>query len=499
MLYNLCMKKSGITTDDWEFFEDVTQAAFANPFGKARGDLDLRMGGTSSKFTPGTALKAALSKICGKMEGISLKGSNEGERREILRGVILFHVFHKYIEEFDSHIREQEQKGETPLFAPFAQKALYDLESFGFSREDALKVFAFFFQLRRGFYFIRNGLAGSSSSMAELRMRLWSAVFTSDTRWFEERFWNRMEEFPVLLVGETGTGKGAAAAAIGKSGFIPFDPAKNSFTESFMRNFVAINLSQYSENLIESELFGHKKGSFTGAIEDHEGLFSRCVPHGTIFIDEIGDVGSSVQIKLLHVLQDRVFFPVGSHSPKNFRGRVVAATNRPIRMLLREGKFREDLYYRISSDVIELPPLRERLKEDPGELDILLESILGRLSGEITARERNAVKKALISGAGASYSWPGNVRELEQAAKRVILTGSYGFCPCSAVEAPPGADLARAMESGALTAQEVVERYAAMLYEKYGSYEEVARRAGIDRRTAKKHVTRGVGASACKS
>ena len=116
-----------------------------------------------------------------------------------------------------------------------------------------------------------------------------------------------------MLLGETGTGKGTAAAAIGRSGYIPFDERQGRFAESFMRGFIALNLSQFPETLIESELFGHRKGAFTGAVEAHQGVLARCSPYGAIFLDEIGDVPVPVQIKLLQVLQERTFCPVGSH------------------------------------------------------------------------------------------------------------------------------------------------------------------------------------------
>src|SRR5262249_37326051 len=146
--------------------------------------------------------------------------------------------------------------------------------------------------------------------------------------------------------------------------------------ESFEASFVSINLSQFPEALIESELFGHKKGAFTGAVEGHAGIFERCSPHGAIFLDEIGEASIPVQIKLLRVLQERHFSQVGAHEQRRFSGRVIAATNRSLDALRAEGKFRDDFYYRLCSDVIEVPSLATRLREDPSELDRLIAFIL---------------------------------------------------------------------------------------------------------------------------
>src|SRR5437870_2700327 len=234
-----------------------------------------------------------------------------------------------------------------------------------------------------------------------------------------------------------------------------------------MRGFIALNLSQFPETLIESELFGHRKGAFTGAVEAHEGVLARCSPHGAIFLDEIGEVSGPVQIKLLQVLQERTFCPVGSHEPVRFRGRVIAATNRPMEALHSGKLFRDDFYYRLCSDVIHVPSLRQRLHEDPDELRRLLESAVANLVGapaadlaEIVATVESTIHRA----PGDKYPWPGNVRELEQAVRRILLTGTY------AGSAPPKVEdllekLITGIETETLNAEALLAGYCALLYE----------------------------------
>ena len=489
----MCMKTQRAKDNEWSFFETVARAAFANPFGDTRDDLDLAIGGAA----PGSSAEEILGAVIGRLDtvidGLRHRGladlrRQEGNRREVLRTAFLFHIFHRHAEDFDRLIQAQLKEGVAPSRVSFSREVLGELTSLGFNDEEALRFFAVFYQLRRAFYFIRNGLVGSSPAMKTLRRHLWDCVFTHDIRWFESGLWNRMEEFSILLLGETGTGKGAAAAAIGRSGFIPFDPIRGHFTESFTRNFVAINLSQYSEGVLESELFGHRKGAFTGAVDNHEGLFSRCATHGVIFLDEIGDVSIPVQIKLLQVLQERIFFPVGSHEPKRFSGRIVAATNRPLDEMIAGGKFREDLYYRLCSDQVILPPLRVRLKEDPREMENLLDAILSRLAGGISSRERQLAGKILKRDVGADYPWPGNVRELEQAVKRIILTGRYQPMKRDEGQREAADGLAYQLKQGLLNAEELLAAYCGLLYQRLGTYEEVSRRMQLDRRTVKKYI-----------
>jgi len=486
--------KTALSSANWDFFNRVAAAAFANPFGERRDELDKLIAGITASTPPDKALNAVLHRVDQSVTqlvraGEANLGQIDGERREVLRVVFLFHVFHRYLDQFDKLIQDQGNNGDTPCRVTFSREVMTDLANFGLSDQEVLRTFALFYQLRRAFFFIKSGLVGNSAAMRTLRKHLWGCLFTHDIRWFASRLWDRMEDFSILLLGETGTGKGAAAAAIGRAGFIPFDPAKNCFTASFTRNFIAINLSQYSEGVLESELFGHRKGAFTGAVEHHEGLFSRCPPHGVIFLDEIGDISIQVQIKLLQVLQERVFSPVGSHEIRRFNGRVVAATNRPLDKLMAEGRFRDDFYYRLCSDVITLPPLRQRIREEPAELDLLLGSILSRLTdGRTTSREQQLVRKVLERDLGPEYPWPGNVRELEQAVKRIIITGHYHGITTGTADGDALAELADAMREGKVDAEELLSAYCTMLHQQLGTYEEVARRTNLDRRTVKKYI-----------
>jgi transcriptional regulator with PAS, ATPase and Fis domain len=278
--------------------------------------------------------------------------------------------------------------------------------------------------------------------------------------------------------------------AIGKSGFIPFDEKSGCFSESFISSFVSLNLSQFSENLIESELFGHKKGAFTGAVSDHEGIFDQCSPHGSTFLDEIGEVSIPVQIKLLKVLEERVYIPVGSYEERRFQGRIIAATNRPINGIQGKGVLRDDFFYRLCSDVIMVPPLRQRIEEDSDELHDLLEVTIERITGEPSAELVELTKKTIAAELGTNYLWPGNVRELAQCVRRILLNRSYISHQRetdSNSKAYP-AQLAKDLENGSVDAKNLLKGYCRYLHDKFGTYIEVARRTGLDTRTVKKYI-----------
>jgi hypothetical protein len=483
--------EKSLTPDEREFFRTVATAAFANPFSEERLELDRKITGFSRKNLPREEMIRIVSlKVAERLEVLGRRGKADlrlyrGEERRMVGMTFLFNVYHRYRNDFDALIPLQIKAGDTPCRLAFADEALAMLDRLGFTEEESWKYFSTFHQLRRAFFFIESNLVGVSPSMHTLRLHLWDSVFTSNLSLYDTHLWNRMEDFSTLLLGETGTGKGAAAAAIGRSCFIPFDVRKGCFAESFTRNFIALNLSQFPESLIESELFGHRKGAFTGAVDHHEGVLSRCSPHGSIFLDEIGDLSVPAQIKLLQVLQERVFSPVGSHERKRFHGRVIAATNRSLDELRRCEKFRDDFYYRLCSDTITVPTLRQRIFEDPRELEVLVTFLLTRIVGEARGDVVDMVLEVLRRDLLPGYPWPGNVRELEQAVRQILLTRNYRPAPGGFRE---GSRLQGEMEAGGIDAPTLLKTYCRILYRRFGTYEEVARRTKLDRRTVKKYL-----------
>ena len=205
-------------------------------------------------------------------------------------------------------------------------------------------------------------------------------------------------EATVLITGESGTGKELVARAI------------HSGSSRRGAPFVAVNCAAIPRDLLESELFGHVKGAFTGAIRDKEGKF-QLADGGTIFLDEVGDLPLELQPKLLRVLQERVVEPVGGTDQQKIDLRVVAATNADLERWIAEGKFREDLYYRLCVIPIQLPPLRERVED----VALLVRYFCAKFRAEGVTFSKQALERL------QSYAWPGNVRELENTVERLLI------------------------------------------------------------------------------
>ena len=212
----------------------------------------------------------------------------------------------------------------------------------------------------------------------------------------------------VLITGESGTGKELAARAVHELGARQAGP------------FVPVNCGAIPEELLESELFGHVRGAFTGAVNARQGRF-QLANGGTLFLDEIGEMSPKLQVKLLRVLQDRQVEPVGSDHAVQVDVRVVPATNRDLRLAMHEGKFREDLFYRLNVLPLDLPSLRER----DGDIPLLIRYFFhrhGARKGKMALQIESATMAAL-----EQYSWPGNVREVENLVERLVVLDDDGI------------------------------------------------------------------------
>ena len=224
-------------------------------------------------------------------------------------------------------------------------------------------------------------------------------------------------DIAVLITGESGTGKELFARAVHYNSSRADKP------------FIVENCGALPDTLLESELFGHKRGAFTGAIADHIGLFEQA-HNGTLFLDEIGETSPAFQVKLLRVLQDGSFRPVGSNQRRYANVRIIAATNRNLLEMVRAGRFREDLYYRLAGLVIELPPLRARRMDIEPLLHYLLKRICQQLQKPIPT-----VDSALLQCLQV-YDWPGNVRELQNEIQRLVVLTAMGNLSIDALSIP---------------------------------------------------------------
>jgi len=478
---------SRLSVEERTFLERIDGLVVANPFGAERAALDRDLDREHGADLAGQPRARRLAAIAAaRLQALGpradLRAAAAGDRAT-LAYAHLFELYHEWSEALDRAIADQEAHPDEPRPVDFSG-LLAELARRGFERQEACRSLGLFFQLRRAYVFIDRALVGRSPSMQGLREALWNNIFTSDVRRYAAWMVARMEDFSTLLLGETGTGKGSAAQAIGQSGFIPYDARAGRFEASFARAFVSLNLSEFPEALLESELFGHEKGAFTGAVARRDGALARCSPHGAILLDEVGELAIPVQVKLLRVLQERLYTPVGGARARRFPGRVIAATNRRLEEL-RGGLLRDDFYYRLCSDVIVVPPLRRRLEEAPDELGALVERVLERLLGTGAAELVEPVRRTLAADLGPRYPWPGNVRELEQAVRRVLLTGR---CEGAAAPRAVGEPFLAAVAEGRLDADGLLAGYCRRLMGAEGSLQGVARRTRLDRRTVRRYL-----------
>lgn len=351
---------------------------------------------------------------------------------------------------------------------------------------DCAHLFAWFFQVRRAFHQIFRHVLGASAAAARHRATIWESIFTHDMRRYRHHLFPRMQRVATLVLGESGTGKELVARAIGLSTYIPFDPVRQCFAVDFRDTYFAVNVTALAPTLVESELFGHRKGAFTGALEDHGGWFEAAGDYGCVFLDEVGDLDPTNQVKLLRVLQNREFCRLGEMTVRPFGGRIIAATNRDLPQRIAAGSFRADFYYRLRGDVIETPPLRTQIAERRDDLEdfvlFIAQQLVGSDEAEIVAEE---TCRWIARKLPASYPWTGNFRELEQCVRNVLIHGYYVPQTLQTGGADP---LRQRFEQGEMTLDEAVDYACTLVYLRSGSFAAAARRLAADRRTVKARV-----------
>jgi transcriptional regulator with AAA-type ATPase domain len=424
--------------------------------------------------------------------------------------LVRFHLFHRFEDDLMTLAYEAIASGggagKVAFYEAFAREAEAWLS--GSPRLPALPgriehLFACVFQVRRAFALVHEHILGISPAAVALRAATWESVFTHDMALYQRTLYQRMHDVTTLIVGPSGTGKELVARAIGLSRYVPFDPRVQRFKHDRPGSFAAVNVAALAASVVESELFGHRRGSFTGAVQDKPGWLETTPAYGALFLDEIGELDPLIQAKLLRVLQTREFQRVGDTESRRFEGKLVAATNRDLAREMRTGRFREDFYYRLCADVVRTPSLQEQLRDQPEDLRAFVENILRRLmlaggnaqlaaSTSFRDSEEGTVERVAVDVVawirghlGDDYAWPGNVRELEQCVRSVIVR--RGYRPAAAAPNEPGVRerIGAAVAAGRMTFDEVFDAYCTLVYAQTGSFKEAARRMGIDRRTVK--------------
>jgi transcriptional regulator with PAS, ATPase and Fis domain len=296
-------------------------------------------------------------------------------------------------------------------------------------------------------------LIGAGASMREVYRRIEKVAAT---------------DISVLVTGETGTGKEVVAREIHRRSPRASGP------------FVAVNCGAIPEALLESELFGHVKGSFTGAVATRIGKF-QAAHGGTLFLDEIGDMPPGLQVKILRALQERSVTKVGEARPEAVDLRVVAATHRVLEDEIRKGTFREDLYYRLNVVAIELPPLRERGED----VVVLAKYFLQRYGKEFGQRVRGFTPGALV--AMRKYAWPGNIRELENRVKKAVVLADRALVSAEDLDLRP--EVLEPILPLAQAKEEFQKRYINEVLERNaGNRTKTAKDLGVDPRTVFRHL-----------
>lgn len=498
-----------IQSADQRFLNAISALAYSNPFLPERLELErLALGddfveepsGVWNKATAMSvqrsnvvALTARVELLAEKLRSRLLDGADVSpEQIEQYQDLIQYLVYYRYRSKMDLLVATPAQSTKSLKWWPEFQadfEHFLNLPGLHFAtHHSSAHLLACLFQIRRAFHHIFDFVVGSSAPAFRLRAAIWQSIFTHNMRRYQRSLFDKMVDIPTMITGPSGTGKELVARAIGLSRYVPFDPDAKRFRQAYTDTFLPIHLASMTEGLVESELFGHVKGSFTGATADRAGRLELCDSCGTVFLDEIGEVSGAMQVKLLRVLQSREFFRVGESEPRQFTGKVVTATNRDLVAETRTGAFREDLYYRLCADTIVTPSLREQLDDAPEDLENLICFISHRVAGDEAESVASDVVAWVGAHCGQDYAWNGNIRELEQCVRNIMVHGAFQPAPAPQAASSAADVLIQQINTRSLTAEELLQRYCDLVYSHTGSYEQTARLLKLDRRTVKSRI-----------
>jgi DNA-binding NtrC family response regulator len=528
-----------LPSDDWRAAEAIAGIGYCNPFLRERVELErralgrryvevgpvirVRPGATMEElFANVPALRQRADQLAGRIRQ-RLEAGRDATRAELLvyEDLVLYLLYGRYMSAFDGLVVRppgvKTRGGPVPFWGEFEADFRHFLQIEGRampSAHDPRVIFAGFYQIERAFLHIYHRIGGGSMPAARLRATVWESIFTRDMRRYTRALHRRMADVPTLISGPSGSGKELVARAIGESCFIPFDRGTLRFGDGEADAFVPLNLAALAPGLIESEMFGHVKGAFSGAHSDRKGWLERCKKHGAVFLDEIGELDAAIQVKLLRVIETRRFEPVGSTRTLPFEGKIITATNRDLAAEMHGGRFRHDLYFRLCADQVITPSLAEQLADRPDDLTELVRFIarevlvgpsddpnalvLGQAAEDQFPEEVEQLTGEVVAWIdrelGRDYAWPGNFRELGQCVRNVMIRGNYRPAradPSRAGVPGPVDELLHQVREVGVTARELLGRYYALAYHRSGaSYESAGRRLGVDWRGVRTRLDR---------
>jgi DNA-binding NtrC family response regulator len=528
-----------LSPEDWAVAEAIAGIVRVNPFEEARIDLERRALGDGYReqgpvirFLPGEreedlfgnipALRGRAETLATEMRRLLVADHTASPHElEVYEDLVIFLLYSRYMSALGGIVLKSLDKPawdgevEEPLWNSFLEDYSFYLRLPGVrlpSEHNPRVILAVCFQVERAFTHIYTRIVGTSKPAVRLRAAVWQSIFTRDMRRYFRSLHATMADMPTLIVGSAGTGKDLVARAIGGSCFVPFDPGTRRFKVSPAESYIPLRLAALAPTQIDSALFGHVRGAFATAYKKRDGGLQKCSEYGAVFLDEIGDLEATIQIKLLGVLETRSFHRVGSIETLSFKGKLIAATNRDLWAEMQARRFRHDLYYRLCVDLVETPSLGEQLAEEPDDLremvrfivwgalvrqpDGATDSVFGPVVDDRFRIDVEGLTSDIVDwierDLGRGYAWPGNFRELGQCVRKFIIRGRYSLAP--SVRDPsagpgPVEELLRQVRDVTTNVDGLLGRYYALAYHRCDeNLAAAARRLGVDRRVVREKL-----------